>query len=31
MADVFVSYYKPERVLTQALADDLEAAGYTVW
>lgn len=31
MADVFISYFKPERELTLALANDLEAAGYTVW
>lgn len=31
MADVFISYFKPERDLTEALARDLEAAGFSVW
>lgn len=31
MADVFISYFKPERSLTEALANDLAAAGFTVW
>ena len=31
MADIFISYSKNERHLTEALANDLEAAGYTVW
>ncbi len=31
MADVFISYFKPEHFLTKALADDLEAAGFSVW
>jgi hypothetical protein len=31
VADVFISYEKSDRALAQALADDLEAAGYVVW
>jgi hypothetical protein len=31
MADVFISYFKPERSLTEALAKEIEAAGFTVW
>lgn len=31
MADIFISYFKPEHFLTKALADDLEAAGFSVW
>lgn len=31
MADVFISYYKPDHALTKALADDLKAAGFSVW
>lgn len=31
MADVFISYTKPERELTKALADALKKAGLTVW
>ncbi len=31
MADVFISYTKPERELTMTLAQGLKAAGLTVW
>lgn len=31
MADVFISYTKPERELTKALAEALKKAGLTVW
>lgn len=31
MADVFISYFKPEREITRTLAADLEGEGYTVW
>jgi hypothetical protein len=31
MAQVFISYFKPEHSLTQALADDISAAGLSVW
>jgi hypothetical protein len=31
MADVFISYFKPERSLTEALAREIEAAGFSVW
>lgn len=31
MADVFISYFKAERDLTQALADDITAAGFSMW
>src|SRR5262249_15858652 len=31
MADVFISYSKQHAQLTQALARDLEAEGYTTW
>jgi hypothetical protein len=31
MAQAFISYFKPERNLTQALADDITAAGFSVW
>jgi len=31
VADVFISYSKLERRLTEELADDLEAVGLTVW
>jgi len=31
MADVFISYSKQERALTERLAADLLARGYTVW
>lgn len=31
MADIFISYSKAERTLTEALARELEAVGYSVW
>ena len=31
MADIFISYSKAHRPLTEALVADLEARGYTVW
>ncbi len=31
VADIFISYSKTERHLTESLAGDLAAAGYTVW
>jgi len=31
MADIFISYSKSDREVTEALARDLEAAGYSVW
>ncbi len=31
MADIFISYSKAYRALTEALAKDLEARGHTVW
>ena len=31
MAQVFISYFKPERNVTQALADDITAAGFSIW
>lgn len=31
MADVFISYKSEERTLPEALATDLQAAGYSVW
>jgi hypothetical protein len=31
MADIFISYSRDDRALTEALAPDLEACGYTVW
>jgi TIR domain len=31
MADIFISYSKPDRALTEGLAKDLEARGHSVW
>jgi hypothetical protein len=31
MADIFISYKSEERALPEALANDLRAAGYSVW
>lgn len=31
MADIFISYSKDDRALTESLARDLEEAGYSVW
>lgn len=31
VANVFISYARSDRTLAQALADDLEEAGYVVW
>src|SRR5262249_20638906 len=31
MADVFISYCREDRPLTEALARELEQSGYTVW
>lgn len=31
MADIFISYSKTERAVTETLARDLEGAGYSVW